>query len=251
MAAMSGWRAMALAGVVALGATGGTDAQTVVGRWVLRSEPDNFGDGGTYAAATADRSGAYVLAIRCIRKEWSLALGEASMLPRPLPRDAIYRVKLRVDRGPITDAVGVTLDQKLIQFVTKEDFVQTVIDGKALAVRLQGDTAIIDITFSLRQAKQALAAALNNCPIDVGALPACGSSASLAAVKDFINKGEPSRRDNTYVSAFDSSDEVAHDGSSRTCRASMLSNLGKRPVEFTISRATKGGPPSFQVKLLW
>ena len=163
MAAMSGWRAMALAGVVALGATGGSQAQQTVGNWVVQHAPDRFGDGGTDIAITGD--GTMAFAIRCIRREWSLALMDVSADPKPLQVSDTFYLLLKVDKYDAKAALGRSISPRLIQIETTPVMVSSLLGGETLAVRVNDPAHVVsEFSFPLKGARRALSQHMKNCP---------------------------------------------------------------------------------------
>ncbi len=160
-------RAVVLAlalGTLAVG--GATHAQSMVDAWLVTGEPDRFGDGGTYVAATAARDGApYIFGVRCIHKEWSLALVDSSLDPKPLTEGDIFQFKLRVDREPIIETPGIAINDRVIQFVAADDVLKEILDGRELAIRVQTKAGTsLDMVFKVGKARKALAQHLKECP---------------------------------------------------------------------------------------
>jgi hypothetical protein len=100
-------RAIALAGVVVWGIAGGRAHadERMVGDWLVQSQEDKFGDGGTYIAVVPSQAG-LGFAVRCIRKQWSLAFVDLSSDPKPLTVGDTFAFKMKVDREPVVELTG-------------------------------------------------------------------------------------------------------------------------------------------------
>jgi hypothetical protein len=158
-------RAVALAIALGGAATAAQGVERVLGSWFVTEQADRFGDGGSYVAITAARSGGVGFSVRCIRKAWSLAIIDMSPDPKPLTPASLFHVKLRVDRDPIIDSDGKAINDRVIQLETTPAMVREIVQGSELAARLEGRTTIsIDFVFDISGAKRALAQSMKECP---------------------------------------------------------------------------------------
>lgn len=140
-------------------------AQKVVGDWLVQIEADRFGDGGTDVAMTASATTAVAFAVRCIRREWSLAVLDLSSDPKPLKSGSAFAFKFRVDQNVVVKGYGAAVNERLIQLETETNLVSQILKGKELAMRLERpDGATIDMVFPISSAPRALASHLKDCP---------------------------------------------------------------------------------------
>ena len=141
------------------------DGQRVIGNWYVTSEADRFGDGGTFLAMTG--SAGLGLAVRCIKKELSLALLDLSNDPKPLATGDVFALKLRTDKQPIREAFGKAISERLIQIPTDKDAVRSIRDGAETAVRIETTRDVVTTNvFKTRGARQAFADLVKECPLE-------------------------------------------------------------------------------------
>jgi hypothetical protein len=137
----------------------------IIGRWMVSAKLDRFGDGGTFVAAAVDQG--IVLAVRCIQKELSIAMIEAGPDQKPLQTGDAFKLKFRIDTQPIVEAVGVAIDNRVIQVFTEKSTVRAMRDGREAAVRIENakgvSQTIVFKTFGARPAFKDLA---KECPLD-------------------------------------------------------------------------------------
>src|SRR4051812_23266989 len=99
------------------------DDMHIVGAWIVMNTEDRLGEGGSFIAATREKSG-LDFAVRCLEKELSIALLMTGADPKPLTPGQIFLLKLRVDKGPIENLIGKAISERLIQIETTSDLVK-------------------------------------------------------------------------------------------------------------------------------
>jgi hypothetical protein len=158
-----GWIALALTIAATCAAQADYKAR-LIGDWITSGTDDRFGDGGTYIAMTGDNG--FILAVRCLQKELSLAVMDHTGAKVPDRGDA-YLFKLRVDKEPIFTTMGKTLDQGLVQLVTEKALVREMRDGRELALKVTSGDGIESVhIYPLRGARKAFADLEKECPLD-------------------------------------------------------------------------------------
>jgi hypothetical protein len=140
-------------------------AQFVPSRWYVTGEPDHFGDGDTFVASIGARDRQpFGLAVRCIRRHWSLALIDLSFDANPQWSGEFFAIKLRVDRRPVRLTGGERVNARVMEIGVSPAALQDILDGRQLAVRVvAADGMTFDTVFAIGKARQALARHLAAC----------------------------------------------------------------------------------------
>lgn len=129
------------------------------------AKEDRFGDGGTFAAITAD--GSLALAVRCLQKNLSIGIGEIGLDPKPIQKGDYFAFKFRIDTQPVVEAAGIAISDRLIQVVTERSLVKAIRDGKETAVRVESTGGITSThIFNTSGSKRAFADLSRECPLD-------------------------------------------------------------------------------------
>lgn len=158
------WAAVLICGMVGCAAHAQNEGK-MVGKWYVITKADRFGEGGTFIAATGDGVGG-ILAVRCIEKEWSVAISDTG-IQGALTTGDTFDVKLRVDTLPIVKTKGLAINEKFVQLVTTTDLVKSIRDGNETAVRTTSPTGITSTNvFKNTGAPKAFAPFTKDCPLE-------------------------------------------------------------------------------------
>lgn len=152
-----------IAGLLSLACIGQSLAakgRSAVGDWQVTADDDRFGDGGKYIAMTIG-DGASFFAVRCIRKEWSLAVIAGKQTAGDL-----FSVRLRVDKNDIVDEAGVAIDDLVVQIDPAKAVIRQILDGREIALRLKSSKGVTqDYVFGISKARAALARHVKECSL--------------------------------------------------------------------------------------
>lgn len=144
----------------------GADGTRIVGSWVVTAKEDRFGDGGSFAAITSDGD-SRVLAVRCIQKVLTIAIGLIGDDPKSLTQGQIFGIKLRTDKEPVMATVGIAITGRLIQVETMADMVRTIRKGKETAVRIENEDGVSEtVVFKTKDTGRAFARIAEECSLD-------------------------------------------------------------------------------------
>lgn len=135
------------------------------GSWLASAKSDRFGEGGTYFAMTSD--GMRTLAVRCLEKDFSLALLEMARTGSGPKVGTIIKFKLRVDKQPVIETFGEVVAEHLIVVPDDVGAAKQILTGRELAVRTETPAGLVKTSiFQITGADRALADVLKNCPPD-------------------------------------------------------------------------------------
>lgn len=135
------------------------------GNWLVTATHDRFGDGGTFIAMTGD--GSIGLAVRCLQKTLSIGLVDIGGDPKPLQKDALFKVRFKVDDQPIVDSIGIAISERLIQVITEQSLVKSIREGKETALRLEDAKGVSSThVYDTNGGRRAFADLSRECPLE-------------------------------------------------------------------------------------
>ncbi len=138
----------------------------IVGNWIVSSEEDRFGEGGTYVAMTLDDT-ANAFGVRCIERQLTLALMPGTATDEPLEKGQQFSIKLRTDKGPVQDLKGGAINARLIQMEATPELVRMVRGGKETALRYETERGTSrTLVFTTRDNAKAFARVASECKVD-------------------------------------------------------------------------------------
>jgi hypothetical protein len=154
--------------VTAGGPAAAQETKKVVGNWLVTLEPDRFGDGARVFAMTSQNE--KVLAVRCMRRNLSIALVELRLLGTGRFEEGMkFTVKFRADRNPIIETVGFGLSDLAFQLDTPREMVRQIMAAKEVAFRVTYRDTTADWIFRAGAASKALVDVIKECPRNAAA----------------------------------------------------------------------------------
>jgi hypothetical protein len=130
--------------------------------WVAKIEDNRFDDTANVMAASVQNG--FVLAIRCIGGQRSVALTDLSTSAGRYAERDILLVKFRADKKPILDTGAMALDDKMIQFADTDAMMEQMAGAKELAFRLEFKGASLDRVFAAGDVSKAISLVSSKCP---------------------------------------------------------------------------------------
>jgi hypothetical protein len=151
---------LACAALAALTGIAFGEENRVIGNWLLRVDDDRFSDGKTVIAITAQ--GSTLLAVRCIQKNFSLAISAPA---GGFEADDTVAIKFRADANPIVETTGAPINKAIIEVVATPDMRRELLTAREYAFRVtMPNGAESDSVFKAGAAARALPEVLKACP---------------------------------------------------------------------------------------
>lgn len=152
--------AAAIAGGCAARAQG-FEKKEKIGRWLVTVTEDRFNDKVPIHVAVNVADGD-VVAVKCADQQLTLAYRAATS-----PKGKDFTIKARVDKNPIVETTGRSVDGQFVQIEATADLVKQMRAGKETALRvIAEDGSAITSVFRMDGAAKAFAGLAKDCKVD-------------------------------------------------------------------------------------